>query len=66
MPSKLTENERRINVRQGLANCQIEGFEPTKEHMADMESYIQGEKTIEQLIEEKLAAFQRPNLKDAA
>lgn len=52
-----TEAERRMNIEQALANSRISGHIPSPEHLAHMEQYIRGEKTLGQIIEEIKAEY---------
>ena len=45
----MTEAERRIAAEQALANTRIEGHVPTPEFSADMEAYVKGTMTLDEV-----------------
>ena len=45
----MTQAERRIGVEQALANTRIEGHVPTAEFSADMDAYVKGTLTLDEV-----------------
>jgi hypothetical protein len=52
MTAKNTSSNRRASVLNTLASLRIEGLEPSEKMIKELDAYIAGNKTIEEIIEQ--------------
>ncbi len=52
MNPKAVTKSRRSSVSSALASVRVEGLEPSKQVLSELDAYIAGKKTIEEIIQE--------------
>ena len=52
MNPKTISTSRKLSVSNALASVRVEGLEPSKQVLKELDSYIAGKKTIEEIIQQ--------------
>lgn len=52
MKSILTSDIKKANVSSALASVRVEGLEPSKQVIKELNSYVAGKKSIEEIIQQ--------------